>query len=177
MKLNSMICALIGLSVVLAAFFAFFSGDSLAQKNIERTEKEKNALEMIQGYEIATNFYNKLISQEINWRLMDFFPPHPIDTNSKNIVMDFQQGNKKARVFISEYDSVEEAVKFSVLDINVNARIENYTQYGEKGRKIYGDTEFYSLAYRKGKFVVVIDCKDEKIADRFAGYVSDSIAQ
>jgi hypothetical protein len=171
MKTKPLYAALIGV-FVFAALFLLCPAAAFAQKDKEQTTPEK-ALEALRKYEIPGDFYDRLQAQETGWRLTQFFPPHPADSNKKTFGLDFQKGNNKVRVYIYEYDSAEKATELSIHKIHISSGlILEYNRYGDEGRKIHGNSGFSSLSFIKNRFAVSIHCDDEKTAERFAGYAS-----
>lgn len=164
------------LIAVFAALFLFCPAAAFAQKDKEPITPEK-ALETLRKHETPGAFYDRLQAQETGWRLTRFFPPrHTGGDYKKTYGLDFEKENAKVRIFIYEYTTAAKAAEFSVLNVHISSGIvEEYTRYGDEGRKIYGNRGFSSLAFRKDRFVVSILCDDEKTAERFAGYASDVI--
>lgn len=172
MKLKFMYLGLVAVVLTLAVVLIYPSLKGEAQQSQEKVEKQNEALQNTRKSAAASIFYDTLAIKEPEWNLTDA-------SVRESTTVVFEKSGKDVKVYFREYDSVEELKKdFTILAIN--ARVEFYNGQGDEGRKIYsiyGDGGFSSLEFRKGRFIVSISCKDEKTAERFAGYASDAITQ
>lgn len=175
---NIYLSVLAGGLIIVAGFLIYpvFKGE--AQNSPRQSNKmDETALTKLRENATASRFYEKLNNRDGDLVLARFSPPSPME-NHKVINMIFRKGQEEFHVSILEYQSVEDAR--APLSYSLNSDTKPYTDFGDEGRVIYdylGKGGFAGLEYRKDRFFVSINCKDEAVAKRLAGYASETIGQ
>ena len=128
----------------------------------------------------ASRFYDKARSLKPDLVLEGFQPSMPPELDkSKRTAVYLKNGSEKVLVQIFEHPSIGEA-KIS-MNIHINGDKRPFPGHGDEGTKMYsslGKTGvFVGIAVRKDKFYISVDTKDEKLAERLAGYALETISQ
>lgn len=172
MKLKFVYVGLVGIVLTMAIVLIYPMLKGEAQQSREKVEERNEALQKVRENVTASIFYDNVLTKDSEWNLR-------LVAVRDSTTLIFEKSGKDAKVFFREYDSIDDAKKdFS--NLAINARVESYNKQGDQGRKIYhiyGNGGFSNLGFRKGRFYVSISCEDEKTAERFAVYASDSITQ
>jgi hypothetical protein len=177
MKSKIIILIVLVLAVISLIGFSINAQKKEMQTNTE--DKEKLMSELRKSV-VGNIFYeNLLVKETTQWSLIGITFDEGLtvlekDRNS-NLFLKLKTEKNEASIHVFEYKSVEEAKKgFSIFAVN-QGRVEDTKEFGDEGRKIYRH-KFGSLAFRKGRFYVIISCDgEEETAKRFAKYASDAI--
>jgi len=151
-------------------------------------KKPKQMLAEIRGDALASKFYETMNGKELDLALVNFgwrasYAPAGVGQGpaelvrvgppGQHVTFVFARNNIKTIVTIIEYKFAEDAQRH--FGNPTNATLQPYTGHGEQGVKSYY-SGFLGLSFRKDRFFVSISCKDEKLAERLAGYADQTIS-
>ena len=174
------------LVLLLVTVFLFGVAGVAAQTRNEKTPEQM--LAEIRDDALASRFYETMNGKELDLALVRFgwhasYAPAGVGQGStelvrvgppgQHITFVFARNNIKTIVTIIEYKFAEDAQRH--FGNPTNATLQPYTGHGEQGVKSYY-SGFLGLSFRKDRFFVSISCKDEKLAERLAGYADQTIS-
>ena len=179
--------AVLGLAVLAYPFLSIMAQKGQDQKNQKNQERE-NALKVVRQNVVANIFYDSLQAQETDWTLakVDYIGGGSVVTDAgievgkrpSSVNLLLKKNKSDAQVLIYEYDS-EETAKGGLKTWASAGRWEECkdVECGDEGQKLFGQySKGIRWEFRKGRFVVSINCNSEETAKRFAGYALTAVA-
>jgi hypothetical protein len=150
------------------------------QKNVdkarEQEEQEMSAKKVVSESAIASIFLDKVTVKDADWKLKKAWHTMRGGVENKATTnLSFEKETEKVYIRILEFTSEDEVLEHSKTPRSGGISV-NFNTYGDGGEKIFISGNFVLLHFRKGNVFVTINCQNEKIAERFAGYVAESLA-
>lgn len=150
----------------------------------ERQAKREKARQEVAKSAVGSVLFDKVSAKDSEWVLARaHYSTKYIDVSPESIKMSYQKDDDTVHVGIMEFDTRERAVDSFKMPRSYGASVK-FDKFGDWGEKIYGDYGFILINFRKGNFGVSISNvnkktgkRDEKISERFAGYVEESLAR
>lgn len=141
-------------------------------KDATEQTQEREAREEVAKSLAGSLFLDRISVKEADWKLKKagYF-----DNDAKRISMLFSRGDISASFSIVEYGSKKEADEsFNGLR-SYGADVPS-NKFGERGdRLLHSNGNFMALRFRQGNYFVQIFSPNQKVAERFAGVILESL--
>jgi hypothetical protein len=186
--------AWIGIFGLLLLFYPSFSCIAQQSQNpkIEYNREAENALQIVRKNSVANTFYTYVKALESGWTLKKAdYSSGGLSGNAKlvetpgSVTLFLERGKLEVEITIYEYTLQESAKSRPTIWVQQGSILEcRDPECGDEGIKYYlgldslgqSGVGFRSLQFRKGRFVIDVYTKSEKVAKRFAGYALKSVA-
>ncbi|HEX8251277.1 MAG TPA: hypothetical protein VF599_24100 [Pyrinomonadaceae bacterium] len=119
---------------------------------------------------------DKMLARESSWELKSALAAAKIRSDDPSVInMTFYKGSEMAVIHIKEYESASFAASSFHVPRSVGAGVA-FSTFGNEGEKIFVERVGFShLRFRTGNFIVSVFNRDEKTAERFAGYAAEAV--
>lgn len=119
---------------------------------------------------------DKMSAREGDWELKHALAAAKFRSDDPtSINMTFYKGSEMAVIHITEYDNVSRAEKAFRGPRSAGEGVA-FSTFGNEGEKVYlGRDGFSHLRFRTGNFIVSVFNRNEKTAERFAGYAAEAV--
>jgi hypothetical protein len=150
------------------------------RKRIKREIRERKEKEEARA-EISGSVAGKLVLDAASVNAPDWeltrgaYSDRSREGNAVGTYLDFSRGDEKVAISIREYPSLEAAMKVDGVPL-AGGRGEKDDRFGESGERIEGENGVFGmLKFRLGNYRVIVVSRNEKNAEQFAAYISQTL--
>jgi hypothetical protein len=152
------------------------AGKTSAAQNSAQQDAVQKAKNEVRKSVVGSLTLDKMSARESDWELKHalaaakFRSDDPVSIN-----MTFYKGAEMAVIHITEYDTASLAEKAFRGPRSAGYGVA-FSTFGNEGEKVYIERDGFShLHFRTGNFIVTVFNRNEKTAERFAGYAAEAV--
>jgi hypothetical protein len=147
-----------------------------------RAERQREAREAVAKSAAGSLLFDTVTAKEPKWTLQIAHYGHNNSDNDQAVInMFYKKGVDTVNIIIKEYNEAKDAVESFDIPRSYGASVK-FDSFGDEGEKVYGENGFIQMTFRKGNFTVTVAHvnektlqRDEKTAERFAGYALEAV--